>query len=340
VAALQRATALCDLKRYADAAAVLGGVVASEPDNSRAWCLMARARLGDRRYDAAIEAASRAAAIDPEYEWPHRLLSIAARSQGDGRRAVTHAEEAARLAPHEWRTHLELAHARIAADDAGGASLAASSALELAPDQPASHLAAAAAASAAGRRSDARDSVRRALELDPDNSAAHDMLARLHVSRRGLANANPGRLSFAAASFAAAVRADPRSERSRRALDAVLRLFLRLVAYFVFLDAWLGYGLRSASPGIARVLPAALVVVPVGFAAYFVVRLPRELRPHLLRHAFSAGHAVATVLDVVAVALLIALLWAPHRTTFIGVAALAAIGARVWLWAWAKLAAR
>lgn len=331
-AAAQRASVLCDLGRYSEAAGLLGHLVASDPDNSHAWCLMARARLGEKRYREAGEAASRAASIIPEDEWPHRLLSIAARARGETARAVGHAEDAARLEPHEWRTHLELARARLADGDLDGARAASDRALELAPDEPAPHRTSAVVAATAGRRSEAKESLRRALALDPDDSEAHDLLARLHVSRSGLANANPGRLSFAAASFAAALRADPRSAGSRRALDAVLQMFLRLVAYFVFLDAWLANILRNSSAESARLVPAILVLLPVSFAAWFVVRLPRELRPYLLRHAFNRTNAVATVLDLVAVAMLVARLWAPHRTTFIAVAVIAAIGARVWLW--------
>ena len=74
---LARASAMLDVKRFDEAAGLLARIVAAEPENSRAWCLMARAHLGADRYHEAIEAASRAVALHPADEWPHRLASNA-----------------------------------------------------------------------------------------------------------------------------------------------------------------------------------------------------------------------------------------------------------------------
>ena len=74
---LARASAMLDVRRFDEAAALLTRLVAAEPDSSRAWCLMARAHLGLERYTEAISAANRAVSLDPADEWPHRLASNA-----------------------------------------------------------------------------------------------------------------------------------------------------------------------------------------------------------------------------------------------------------------------
>ena len=43
---LARADAMLDMKRYDQACGVLARLVATEPENARAWCLLARAQLG------------------------------------------------------------------------------------------------------------------------------------------------------------------------------------------------------------------------------------------------------------------------------------------------------
>jgi cytochrome c-type biogenesis protein CcmH/NrfG len=50
-AALVRASALCDLRRWDDAAGQLRTILASDPHNARGLCLMARAQLGQAAYD-------------------------------------------------------------------------------------------------------------------------------------------------------------------------------------------------------------------------------------------------------------------------------------------------
>ena len=55
---LARASAMLDVKRFDEAAELLARIVATEPESSRAWCLMARAHLGAGRYPEAVETAS------------------------------------------------------------------------------------------------------------------------------------------------------------------------------------------------------------------------------------------------------------------------------------------
>ena len=74
---LARADAMLDMKRYDQACGVLARLVAAEPENARAWCLLARAHAGQGDYQAAAQAANRAVTLVPSDDWPHRLASNA-----------------------------------------------------------------------------------------------------------------------------------------------------------------------------------------------------------------------------------------------------------------------
>lgn len=332
---MRQAAVLCELGRYPEAERLLSQVVASDPQNSGAWCLMSQARLGSKRPREALEAAQRASAITPDEEWSHRLMSLAWTGLGDRQSAVASAKEAVRLAPHEWRAHLRLAAALRVLPDLPASHGPLERALELAPDQPDVHMVAGSIAAAEGRRTDAAESYRQVLALDPDHSGAHQGLASLHVRRAALANAHAGRLAAAAGGFAAAIRADPTSASSRRALDAVLALFQRLLAYFIFLDAFVANATQHSDSAGARAIPVVLLAGPIAYAAWFVIRLPHSLRPYLLRSAVRGGRSVATVLEVFAIGAIVAsaVVGTTSRSTFIGLALFAALLARVVLWA-------
>ena len=62
---LAQASVLLDLKRYDEAASLLARIVAAEPQDSRAWCLLAATHLGAGRYKEAAAAASRAITLAP-----------------------------------------------------------------------------------------------------------------------------------------------------------------------------------------------------------------------------------------------------------------------------------
>ena len=122
---LSRAATMIELGRYDDAARLLAAVLASAPDSSRGWCLLARARLGAGDQTGAIAAAARASALDPADDWPYRLASTALLSAGRTGDAVAAAEQARRLAPHFWRAHVCVAQAAAADGQLGLAAQAA-----------------------------------------------------------------------------------------------------------------------------------------------------------------------------------------------------------------------
>jgi tetratricopeptide (TPR) repeat protein len=280
--ALARISSLCDLGRFADAAREAAAFLRTDPDNDRALCLLAQARLGIHDPVGALLAARAAAAAAPHAEWPHRLPSVALMEIGDPSDAVAEAETAVALAPFDPLPRVQLAHAeRKRGGDLSAARRAADEAIALAPHLVEAHLAVGVVAAAQGYRDEAEHAFRVALRLDPSCSAAHNELARLQLRGRYSGAAS---LAAAATGFARAVRADPTAQVSRRNLDLVVFLFVRRISWLVFIAGWIGNGLGSGTdvPRAALWLPLALLAIPAAFAVGFVVRLPQSLRAYLL----------------------------------------------------------
>ncbi len=326
--AAARAAALCDLGRFDDAIGVLGPLVAAEPEAPMPWCLLARANIGAGHNEDALGCATRAVALRPDDEWPHRLRSIALGRLDRHAEAVNEARQSVRLAPHLWQTHHRLAYAHLAGGWHGDeARRAAAEACSLGPLEAVTHTAVGAVALAAGDRDTAEAAFRHALTIDPNSDVAHNELARLHLRRRSLANA--GGLADAASGFASALRANPRAGASRRNLELVVQVFLARAAYFIFLDAFLVARLLGSSPSTAaRAAPVVALAVPGAFVARFVGRLPPDLRRYL-RGAMTGPRArVAAAIETVAVVALVAGALSPESVRP-GLAVAAAIAAFV-----------
>ncbi len=74
---------MLDLGRYDEAGRLLAQVVAEEPENGRAWCLLARAHLGAGRYADAVETAITAINAEPLRESAQRVLAEAHLGEGN-----------------------------------------------------------------------------------------------------------------------------------------------------------------------------------------------------------------------------------------------------------------
>jgi Flp pilus assembly protein TadD len=331
--ALQRATVLCDLGRYDQAIVLLRAVLARDPQNVTGLCLLARAHLGQGSASDALRVATDAISLAPEHEWPHRIASLALSSLGRDEEALATARTAVRLGPHTAQCYINLAQILAASGlDLIEARDVAARAVALAPHDPDSYLAVSAVAIADSRHDDAMSAVHRALALDPDNSAAHNELARIQLRRHRAGNAVA--LARAASGFATAVRNDPRSTVSRQNLDLVMHVFLARTAYGIFLIAWIASRFRgNAEPAALRVIPALLLVVPIGYAYRFIADLtphPRAYLRRAIRHPVI-GSAVAC--DALAASGLIVSAGLPRATPVaLGCAAAFAILARLLLW--------
>ena len=336
-ATAERARALFELGRYADAIPILKRVIAAQPENAGAWTQLAYAEFETGEREGALGCARTAISLAPESEWPYRVASAALRAMGRSEDAADAAREAVRLAPHQYNGYVQLAlaHARIPEHEQE-AEAAALKATELGPRVAITHLTAGIVAAAAKRREEAAAAFHRALAIDPQNATAHNELARLQLRKGRGRNASPSRLATAATGFATAIRADPRAEASRRNLDIVMGAFLSWTAYFIFIDALIANATSSShSPSTAsRVIPIVLLAVPAGFALHFVVRLPPTLRGYVVRLATSGRTGLAAGCAAIAVAGVVAacLVSASTRPVMTAVAVIAAIAARVVLW--------
>ncbi len=330
--ALQRANALCELRRFTEAAELLHQTIASNPENAEAWSLLAAAELGAGNDEACLQAAETAISLDPESEWPHRLASAVLRRMDRIGESIHHAREAVHIDPNSWPAFIELARSlTYNKSDLNEAREAAAQALALAPDRAATHLAAGVVAAASKDRAGAEAFFRKALSIEPENTTAHNELARMQTKRQ--TRINPTGLANAASGYATSIRIDPQADQSRHKLELVLRMFLAKTSYLILLDAYIVARLTAnSSTATARLLPVVLLAVPAAYATRFVTRLDTSLRAHLVRLLTRERNIrLAAGLDTVAIACLLASATAPQlaRAALAGAAALSTLIARL-----------
>jgi tetratricopeptide (TPR) repeat protein len=316
---LERARALIELHRFDEAASLLQKLVGREPDEASAWSLLAQAQLGAGRPHDALEAASRAAALTPDDDWPHRLRSVALQTLGADESAVAAAREAVRVAPYLWQCHVRLCEAIVLGrGDLDEAQAAAERSLELAPHESDPYYELGLVAAKRGKHDEAERYFRQALAIDPDDAAAHNALARLRFAKSRF---NPGGLAGAAAGFRDAVQSNPRAGTSARNLELVLRVFLARLSYLIFIVVWLAS--RFTGGTVAdRVGPLLLFLVPAGFAVRFLMELAPDLRRQVRYMAFHGPLAAPMFAQACAVLLLCVGAAAPsHARPAIAIAA-------------------
>jgi tetratricopeptide (TPR) repeat protein len=336
--ACRHGRALIGLRRYDEARTVLEQAVSDAPDDAEAWCLLSQAQYGCHDAAGARRSAASAVANEPEYEWAHRLLSLAELALGHHKEAEAAAREAALLAPNLWLTHVQLAQAlsaprrwRFGRDRrrrVEEATAEAARAVELAPNEPTAHVVTGMVAVRRRDRAFAQQAFLRALALDPLDEDAQNGLAALKLRMR-----SPEDLAGAATDYANVLSIDPRALDSRRGVEHVLRVFLAWTCYLVFLDVYfLGpVGVHTDSLA-ARLLPVAVLAIPALYAARFVARLTPDLRAYLFRLPLLVARLrLVVALEAVAVGALVAVAAAPQeaRATLAGVSAGAALLARL-----------
>ena len=301
---LSRASALLDVKRYDEAASLLTLIVAVEPQDSRAWCLLAAAHLGNGQYQEAAKAAGRAVTLAPSDDWPYRLASTAQAHLGHITAARAAATEACKLAPGNWRAHLCLAQAELAGyvkfnaweEGASPAQRAIASALRLAPDEPDVHVVAGRLSFALGRRRAARAHLERALALDPVHSGALNELGR---------HAADG--ARAARYFIHAARSAPEISVYGQNVDATVR---RLVYWTIYGAALAGVvlsfltGYTRLGRGPLLIGYVAIIMLSAGFFAVQLQRMPPAARQ--LFRTRRIALALATACGAILIAMIVA----------------------------------
>jgi tetratricopeptide (TPR) repeat protein len=295
---LARAATMLDLGRYDEAGRLLAQVVADEPENGRAWCLMARAHLGAGRYPDAVSAAGRAAALAPEDEWPHRLASNALMHLGRHSDSLNAARESCKLAPSYWQTHVCVAQAALAAGYLGVASSSASEARRLAPSEPDVHFLSGKVALARGELSAARTHQERALALDPAHSGAMNELGRIRLRRHDTAGA--------IRHFISAARTTPAERIYSRNIEVVIlrgvSRMIYLFTLFALVLIWIPAVVHVSRFPFAIGLGLLTVLVLACFGV-FVARMPREARLLVRRTLRTRRVAQALALAVGGVAI-------------------------------------
>jgi tetratricopeptide (TPR) repeat protein len=324
---LARANTMLDLGRYDEAGSLLAQVVADEPENSRAWCLFARAHLGAGRYADAVSAAGRAAALSPDDEWPHRLASNALMHLARHQESLNAARESCRLAPAYWQTHVCVAQAALAAGQLKAAETSAAEARRLAPGEPDVHFLSGKVSLARGELHSARSHQERALSLDPAHSGAMNELGRIRLRRHDTAGA--------IRHFISAARTTPAERIYSRNIEVViLRGVSRMIYLFTLLALVLIWvpavvEMRGFPFGVALALLGALVAACFGV---FVWRMPREARRmvHRTLRTRRVAQAVGLAVGGVAVAFgIVALVPASEVPSILPIAVILTVAARI-----------
>lgn len=332
---IDRAEMLVGLKRPEEALRLLAGVIAQDPESDYAWCVKSLAHIRLQDYAAALDAASTAAALSPEDEWPHQLACVALLNlPGRAQDAIAAARQSVRLGPEEWRSHYLLGFAlmdhRRHRDEAVAVS---EKVLELAPGEPDAHVLAGDIAILRRKKKKAREHFERALALDPESFEAHDGLARMRLNLRGLPL--PSRYAEAAGGYATGLRTDPDITEARHNLDLALRTGIAWAAYFLFLIGWFGARIAATVDSIAaRVIPVATLLLPAIFLVRFVRALRPEVRAHLYLQCRRGLIGFALVFAGIAVSCVVAgaIAAQEHRQILAVLAAVSALVARIALW--------
>lgn len=294
----------------AAAAALIGPVLAADPDDVTALILMTHAQLALNRPELADELARRAVEHAPE--WPDALAALSRVHTELGRHdeAIAAARAAADRQPENPYRFNRLAWALLEdGRHAVEAEHAAREAIRLDPEEADFRITYAMVMKQLNLTERARQALRDALALAPDNAVARHELAALDVVHH-----HPfalGRLARGASGLVGALRADPRQEASRFLLDLALRQFLVYTAIILVLLAYLGWRTAADSPAAARMFAAAAALAPAAYAGYFLRRLDPGLRTYLRELLTHGRQRIALAAAATAVVPLLLALFAP-----------------------------
>ncbi|MFF8814795.1 tetratricopeptide repeat protein [Streptomyces pactum] len=340
---VERAHALIDLKRYDEAAALLGQHLAGQPDHLRGWTALARCHFNARRYKEALDAADTALRLDPENRQALMLRGRSLRHVG-GR--FEEAEETlralVRLSPDDWYGYTILADLLcrmrlVRHGQANGGRIdpaavkdllrepadIAGEAIRLAPEEVHAYEVAWMIADLAGERAVADTLDRSILRLAPDHPEALARQAKRAAQAPGV---KPAR---AADLYAEALAAAPDDAGLRRDLDRATYRLLRGVRWLALIcvaAAGVMLDLFAVEGEEQRELPVSLgqrlwALVPMAALwAFGAWRRYRRLRTGVRLNVWSLvrrGRWARVVLAQAAWAVLCALLisqvpWSEH----------------------------
>lgn len=274
--AVQRARALVDVNRWAEAAAALQPALADPQAGATPWCLLAQCQLALGQSEQALQSARRAVEAEPQEEWGHRLLAMSLSNTGRLRDAVRACTEALRLQPDSPHGLYLLSTLEIRRRHLRQAESAATHNIQANPHTALAWEGSCRVALVRRQWERAEYCARQGLRIDPQDT---DLALFL-----GQALNRQGKVAEAGQTFAAAARSDPTDHRTRRALGRLGApalgglLALKFVPFLIFrgfvLIAGLGLGPAAATLGV-------LGGGSYGVSHYRYVRARRQLSPQL-----------------------------------------------------------
>ncbi len=232
---------------------------------------MALALIGLGEYAKAIAATERAAAADPQDEWPQRLRSIALLETGRRREALRAAREAVRLGPDVPAALFTLVQAQLSRGRTREAQITVARLAEVAPDRTMTFRALAHIAMRRKDWAEAEAHLRRALALDSESYEAMNDL--------GLVLQKGGKTREAIDRLHDAVKVSPARSEAHENLDAALSRFLR-PGWIVPAAVIAGAAARLV-PGAEASLPLVVALVMVAYLWWRRRRL-RALPPPII----------------------------------------------------------
>jgi tetratricopeptide (TPR) repeat protein len=255
--ALQRASALADVGRLDDAAAAYGELLRAEPDDVHALCGLSRCMGKMGRPADGLELATRAAALAPESDWPHRLRSAHLLLLGRPRLALDAAWAALALDPGGFVAMLSVLEAQVALRSGPAAADMAKAMVESHPGEPESHNAVGRAAMLRRDWDRAEAAFREALRVAPQEPVYQSNLA-VALERRG-------RRREAMHHFRRAVETDPGNATARRQLAHAIERRLAVAGVGGGLLAVFAFNLvRRSDDPVAWAVAGALAVLAIG----------------------------------------------------------------------------
>jgi tetratricopeptide (TPR) repeat protein len=282
---LARAQAMLQVKRHDEAASLLAWVVAAQPGDGRAWCLLAAAHLGAGRYQDAADAAGRAVAAAPSDDWPYRLVSRAQALLRNPQPAMSAASEACRLAPNEWRAWVCKAQAALATEvEFSAADRAAATARKLAPDEAEVYYVSGLVSFAREEWKKARAYQERVLAIDPAHSGALNELGRISLKKRNTPRA--------ADHFVRAAGSAPGVAVYGNNVEVAVRSMIGRVIYLATFATWALVGVTFNFHGSRSLAVAGLTLIALLSGVVAAARI-RALPPPARRLLRSTRVALA-----------------------------------------------
>src|SRR5687768_250740 len=173
---LEKAEYLTEIERWNEAIPLLIKVIAQNPEQFQANCLLAFCYYSLRDFENARLFAEKAVSVAPDEEWGHRLRSVVLTEQGKKKEALKAAAEAARLAPYEPFALQVLANAYLGVNKPQKAQEIAEKMRETAPESEFSYFTLGNVYLTRGDNYEAENCFREALRLNPNFADARNNL--------------------------------------------------------------------------------------------------------------------------------------------------------------------